>query len=97
MTADVDEFEQVVVEAIRQEWARGEVRGVAAVVALARAYHGGKLGKVRAALEAVRAAMTPEEVSAFTAALVEFRSEAEALVGARTVPEFMADYRTAQA
>ena len=94
---DVDEFEKVVADAIRQEWARGEVRGVAAVVALANRYHTGKLPKVRAALEAVKAAMTEGEVREFSEALVAFRAEAEALVGHRTVGEFMADYRTAQA
>ena len=94
---DLGEFQAAVVKAIRQEWSRRDVRSVAAVAALARAYHDGKLGAVRMALDSVRAEMTAEQVAAFSAALVEFRDDAKAMVADRTVSEFMADYRTAGA
>ena len=94
---DLSEFQAAVVRAIRQEWSRRDVRSVAAVAALARAYHDGKLGAVRMALDSVRAEMTAEQVAAFSAALAEFRDDATAMVADRTVSEFMADYRTAGA
>lgn len=94
---ELSEFQAAVVKAIRQEWARRDVRSVAAVAALARAYHDGKLGAVRMALDSVRAEMTAEQVAAFSAALFEFRDNAKAMVADRTVSEFMADYRTAGA
>ena len=94
---DMSEFQAAVVKAVRQEWARRDVRSVAAVAALARAYHDGKLGAVRMALDAVRAEMSAEQVAAFSAALVEFRDDAQAMVAGRTVAAFMQEYRQAGA